>query len=105
MGEKRRRALLQQESRRILDDADPMEAAWRNFARTLIPADAPPSQRSEMRKAFYGGAAMMFEAIVNGTDEDHEPTAEDMARVTRIAEGLVRFAAELDASLPAQGSA
>ena len=105
MGEAKRRARLREEATGILSADDPMEEAWRRFAAAVLPHDAPPSQRSEMRKAFYGGAAMMFEAIGYGTDPDADVTENDMRRVDQIAMALARFAEEMMSAAPTRGSA
>lgn len=105
MGEARRREALRTAASRIMDAPDPMEAAWESFAAATVPAAAPAIQRAEMRKAFYGGAAMMFEAVVHGTDPEAEPTEADMRRISRIAAGLERFAEEMAADMPAKGIA
>jgi hypothetical protein len=35
---------------------DTVESGWASFARAVLPADAPPDQHREMRRAFYAGA-------------------------------------------------
>jgi hypothetical protein len=39
--------------------------AWKNFQGNVIPADAPPVQAREMRRAYYAGASVAISAIVN----------------------------------------
>lgn len=36
--------------------AGKLKTAWDSFERDVIPRNAPPVQRSEMRNAFYAGA-------------------------------------------------
>jgi hypothetical protein len=105
MGEANRRRTLREAAGRIMDAADPMEVAWNAFAATMLSASAPPAQRADLRKAFYGGASMMFEAVVHGTDPESEPTDKDMRRIGRIASGLERFAAEMAADMRVEGRA
>jgi hypothetical protein len=44
-----------------------LDAQWSEFAGQVIPVDALPVQRIEMKRAFYGGAhvilSMMFHAV------------------------------------------
>lgn len=42
---------------------------WASFALAVIPADAPPVQRQEMRRAFYAGCWSMLQTVkLLGTD-------------------------------------
>jgi len=38
-----------------------IERGWLTFAEHVLPKDAPPIQRQEMRRAFYAGAGLLFE--------------------------------------------
>lgn len=105
MGEARRRELLRAAGKHIADAANPIEQAWRDFSSAAIARDAPPIQLAEMRKAFYAGAAMIFEAIVHGLDPEREPTEADMQRMNRISAAVEHFAGELAASMRPEGTA
>jgi hypothetical protein len=67
-----------------------VEAAWQLF-RVIIPAGAPPFQRTEMKKAFYAGAFAMFSALVNGVDDNPDPSAADMSMMDEIHAELQAF--------------
>jgi hypothetical protein len=36
---------------------------WDSFCEAVMPEDAPPVQRQEMRRAFYAGAGGMFDLV------------------------------------------
>lgn len=52
-------------------------SAWRSYLTTLIPADAPPIQREECRRAFYAGAVCMFSLTLKATEPKDETVCED----------------------------
>lgn len=46
-----------------------VQEEWASFALAVIPADAPPVQRQEMRRAFYAGCWSMLQLVkLIGTD-------------------------------------
>lgn len=53
-----------------------LQDCWVFFSNQVIPEHASPIQHSEMRKAFYGGAAAMFDLVTSvgttGGDEDSQ---------------------------------
>lgn len=99
MGEAARRARI------MMNSPKPIQAAWDLFASKVIAPTAPVLQRQEMQKAFYAGAAILFEAMMAGLDPEAEPTDADMRRMDRIAAELQAFALQAAAEIPAAGSA
>lgn len=75
----------------------PLEDAWRSFRLTVIPPTASAVQVSEMRKAFFAGAAILQSIITRGMSEDEEPTEEDLALMETIHDELVAFGRQFDA--------
>lgn len=73
---------------------------WASFAKAVLdPINAGATQRQEMRRAFYAGAATMFDTITNlagPTDEDDDVGA---ARVEQVHQELRRYAESLRAGL------
>lgn len=67
--------------------------AWGQFRMAVVPADAPEVQVTEMRRAFYAGAAglqgLMFARLDDQTDDC---TAEDEAFMMGINAELEAFA-------------
>jgi hypothetical protein len=45
-------------------------AKWADFEKTVVPATAPPVQRTEMRRSFYAGAISVLN-ITTELGEDH----------------------------------
>lgn len=43
-----------------------VEMGWWSYAERILPKDAPRVQMVECRRAFYAGAAHLFEALTNG---------------------------------------
>lgn len=43
---------------------------WEEYDRRVIPLNAPPTQRREMRRAFYAGAVALFSLVQALGDED-----------------------------------
>ncbi len=41
-----------------------IEAAWKDYEAKVVPADAPPIQRQESRRAFYAGAQALMGEIL-----------------------------------------
>lgn len=42
-----------------------IENGWRTYAEHVVPKNAPPVQIQECRRAFYAGAAQMFDAFTH----------------------------------------
>lgn len=58
-----------------------MAARWDSFNLLVVPANASATQRREMRRAFYAGAAELMESMCEiddaGLDEEAEAAACD----------------------------
>ena len=72
-----------------------IEKGWNSY-RALLPKDAGEVQIRETRQAFYGGAAIMFEAMMRMLDPGEEPTDADMQRMADIQNELSEFGQKLD---------
>lgn len=46
--------------------------SWKTFDREVIPKDASPIQREEMRRSFYAGAAAMMGLVLEAVDPVNE---------------------------------
>ena len=49
---------------------DIVKRQWMTFRRAVIPADAPPVQITEMQRAFYAGAQILFLELAKASGED-----------------------------------
>ena len=80
-----------------------LAAGWEDFRRRVLPADAGAVQISEMRKAFYAGAAVMYDQMVLGpvamSDEQTE------RHLQALHEELQEFAAEMLRAAKGAGNA
>lgn len=72
-----------------------IEKGWEGY-RKLLPPNASEVQIRETRQAFYGGAAILFEALMRGLDEGEEATDGDVQIMTDIQRELQEFGAQLD---------
>jgi len=65
---------------------------WTSYRRDVVPADAPPVQLIECRRAFYAGAAAMLSGMMDAAGEPGEPGEQDIRRVEDLAGEVSRFA-------------
>lgn len=72
-----------------------IEKGWDSYVKLLPPA-CSPVQIKETRQAFYGGAAILFEALMRMLDPGQEPTDADMQRMSDIQKELHDFGQALD---------
>jgi hypothetical protein len=70
--------------------------AWKRFEAMVLPASASAVQRSEMRKAFYAGASVMFQTVTQGMSEGAEIQEQDLQLLDGIAKEVEAYGAELD---------
>ena len=73
-----------------------IEAAWNEFAKTCIPVGASEIQVKDLRNAFYGGAATLWQIIMVGLTPSSEPTDQDMHMMENLQQELDEFGADLD---------
>ena len=83
--------------------ADPrgiLAREWASFARHVLdPINASDVQRQEMRRAFYAGAATMFDVVSNLAGPEGEDDAIGAGRVEMVHQELMRYAESLAAGL------
>jgi hypothetical protein len=90
-----RRDFLQAMAKTLADQGKLIEAGWFSLQAIAIPADAPPVQVKEMRKAFMAGAQHLFASIVDIMDPEEEPTEADLRRMDLIDAELRAYVEEL----------
>ena len=61
----------------------------------VIPANAPPLQVQECRRAFYSGALACWRAVLDVEDNQEEPTQAEMDHMARIQEEFDAYGEEL----------
>jgi hypothetical protein len=78
------------------DQTNMIETLWLLYAAHV---KVPPggTQWIECRRAFFGGATTLFEAIMRIMEPGSEPTDADCARMDQIARELQRYGADLKA--------
>ncbi len=114
MGEQKRRAermtphdrVAQELTRKLIDDGKLIEAGWASLAAMWVPANAPPQQVTDLRKAFMAGAQHTWASLMTMLEPGADPTAADLSRMDKIQAELDAFGAELARDhYPTKGSA
>lgn len=82
---------LKRLSVKLTDEGKLIEAGWVGLRISIFPDGAPKDQLEEMRKAFFAGAQHLFASIMTILDEDREPTAADLKRMSLISDELETF--------------
>jgi hypothetical protein len=101
-----RQEFLQNLTVQLSDQGKLIEAGWVGLQLAAINAEAPPTQLSEMRMAFFAGAQHAFHSIMTILEPGEEPTNNDMNRLPLIDKELKQFIADFEArSLPTSGRA
>ena len=72
-----------------------IDKGWEGY-KALLPKDASDVQIKETRQAFFGGAAVLFEALMRTLDPCEEPTDADMKKMSDIQRELNEFGRKLD---------
>lgn len=100
------RAFLERLSRELTDKGMLIEAGWVSLRIAAIDPKASPSQLTEMRMAFFGGAQHLFASIMTILDPGEEPTDKDLERMDLIRRELDKFGSEFSAKyVPTKGNA
>lgn len=85
------RQVAEEWTKRASDEGRVLELGWIAMLAHVIPIDAPDTQVSEMRKAFFMGAEHLFGSIMSILDPGMEPTERDLERMTLIHNELETF--------------
>ena len=64
---------------------------WTEFSKEFVPANAPPVQLTETRRAYYAGAAAFFSTIYHSMDEGAEATDADVTKLAAMHQELIDF--------------
>ena len=70
---------------------DRIEKKWLEFSGMVMPEEAGQTQRTEMRRSFYAGAASLFETITRSLTPGQEPTDEDIAMLQGVHDELKAY--------------
>ena len=78
----------------------PIEMAWNEYREMVVADDASEVQLNETKMAFFGGAAILFQALMIGLDQGKEPTEKDMQMMKNVIEELDEFGKAMDRAHP-----
>lgn len=70
---------------------------WDSFARAVLPLKCPPTQRQEMRRAFYAGAESILFRVIQSFSPESEPTDADLKIMEDLDQELKDFAKDVKA--------
>jgi hypothetical protein len=90
-----RKKLLEELTKKLLDNGQLIEAGFKAYQLTVMPQGASPIQVKECRLAFFAGAQHLFASIMTALDPDKEPTEDDMRRMSMIHSELEAFVEEI----------
>jgi hypothetical protein len=74
-----------------------MAEQWDQFARAVLPRDASPIQKQEMRRAFYAGAQGILFRVIASFAPESEPTEDDLRIMSDLERELSDFAESVKA--------
>lgn len=78
----------------------PMNDIWEGYRKMVVPPQASAAQIVETQRAFFAGAAALYEYIMrHGLDPGDEITDNDLARMAEIDRELRAFGAALDSEV------
>lgn len=81
-----------------------IEHSWQGFKKMALADVTNEVQITEMRKAFFAGATVLFYALVRGVSEGPEPTEQDEQMLSNIEAELSEFSSQLYKELDPQPS-
>ncbi len=62
--------------------------AWESYRTRVVPTEAPPIQVQECRRAFYAGAAALFETLYADLEPGPDATLRDVTLLDDLADEL-----------------
>lgn len=92
-------------TKELVDRGKLIEAGWIGFEHYVMPKEAGPAQRQEMRNAFFAGAQHLMGSIMTFLEEGEEPTDADMRRMDFVHKELAAFGEELRLRIKTAGHA
>jgi hypothetical protein len=89
------RKLHDEIAKKLTDEGRLIEIGWATMNAFVLPPDASPTQRAEMRKAFFCGAQHLYASIMGILEPGAEPTDKDLERMSLIHHELEAFRKEV----------
>lgn len=71
--------------------------AWDSYRRLVVPEAAGETQVNETKQAFYAGAVMLYEAIMQASERADESPGEDIRFMQGLENELHEFGEKFDA--------
>lgn len=98
-----RKKIVEQLTKKFVDDGKLVEAGFVALRAAFIPSDAPESQVNDMRIAFMAGAQHLFASMMSIMEPGAEPTENDLRRMNLIFNELDRFTNEMKIHISPKG--
>ena len=86
--------LIEEFTKRLVDQGKIIEAGWIGLKMTSIPADASKTQIKEMRNSFFAGAQHLYSSIMTMLEPGQDETENDLTRMALIDTELRNFIKE-----------
>lgn len=99
MDQQQRRQMIDEISKRLVDDGKPVEAGWVVMESIILSPDTPIPMVEQYRRTFFLGAQHLFATMYAILDSDREPTEKDMERMDKIHAELEAFKKTLPADM------
>lgn len=99
-----RRKMIEEMSKRLVDQGKLIEAGFAAFRLLVIPENVSRQQLTDMRASFMAGAQHLFASITSILEPGTEPTEKDMERVELISKELERFAKDFEMQMKLKGA-
>lgn len=81
-----------------------IESGWDSYRQIVVPADASEAQVRDTRRAFFGGAAILFQTIMLAMGPGTEESEADLRFMESIQAEVDEFGLEIDLELlPVKG--
>ena len=91
MGEAKRREMIDELTKGLVDQGRLVEAGWLSFRIMAIAPNAPQIQLDEMRVAFFSGAQHLFGSMMSFLEAGDDVTEHDLKRMDQVHEELEGF--------------
>lgn len=82
-------------AKKFTDEGRLIELGWQTMLLFVVPKDASQAQIADMRNAFFAGAQHLYASMMSIMDDDREPTAADLNRMSLIHNELEAFRKEV----------
>lgn len=103
MGEAKRRQLVDDVTKKLVDDGKLVEGGWQAFRVLYLPQDVSRGQLNDMRIAFFAGAHHLFASVLTFLESGDDATEADLRRLDALQQELDAFVEEFKLRVTRKG--